>query len=109
MFTGSVTTSQLTVEIKGLKAPSGQLASLVALVESYNLAKLGSSLLDKLLSTQRMIDQSKPAQACESLDSFIAQVRAQAGNGGLSTVQSDALSAQATALKMTTCPELRRG
>jgi len=80
-----------TVHIKG--APE-QIADLIVLVDGYPLGKLGSSLHDKLVSTQRFLASGKRQQAKESLASFISQVAGQRGKG-LTPAQADALNAAA--------------
>jgi uncharacterized delta-60 repeat protein len=67
-----------------------QLAALIALVESYDLRMLGSSLTDKLTSVQRLLERGKTAQACANLEGFLNQVSAQRGKG-LTAAQADAL------------------
>lgn len=100
---GSVTISEMTIDLRGAKTPLGQLAELAALVESYGLDQLGSSLTDKLVTAQRMINQDKPTQACEALDSFIAQVEAQTG-GALTLSQATELITSAEEIKTAVCP-----
>ena len=56
-------------------------ADLIALVKSYSLGKLGTSLTDKLVTAQRMLEANKRRQAVETLDSFIHQVNAHKGKG----------------------------
>jgi hypothetical protein len=52
-------------------------ADLIALVESYGLGKLGTSLTDKLVKVQRMLESGKRKQAIHALDTFISHVNAQ--------------------------------
>ncbi|MBM2821461.1 MAG: hypothetical protein HW413_207 [Thermoleophilia bacterium] len=81
-----------------LITPSSEVTALIALVDSYNLGKLGTSLNDKLVTAQRMLAANKTKQACESLDSFLRQVKAQKGKG-LTVKQADDLTAGAQAIK----------
>ena len=76
-----------TVHVKGA---SEQVADLIALVDGYQLGKLGTSLHDKLVTVQRFLAAGKPRQAEENLESFIAQVNSQAGKG-LTQAQAAAL------------------
>jgi hypothetical protein len=77
-----------------VQGASEQIADLIALVESYELGKLGTSLRDKLIAAQRFLAAGKPRQAEDNLSGFIAQVSAQRGKA-LSDSQSDALAAAA--------------
>lgn len=54
-------------------------ADLITLVESYQLDGLGTSLMYKLGTVQRMLVNDMPQQACKTLDSFLNQVEAQTG------------------------------
>jgi len=56
-------------------------ADLIGLVKSYSLGKLGTSLTDKLVTVQRMLEANKRDQAIATLDSFLSQVKAQTGKG----------------------------
>jgi len=71
-----------------------QVADLLALVDSYQLGKLGTSLHDKLVTVLRFLDSEKPRQAEDNLAAFIAQVDAQRGKG-LTQEQADALETAA--------------
>jgi hypothetical protein len=84
---GNKATSSFTVHVKGA---GEQIADLIALVESYQLRKLGTSLRDKLVSVQRLLAAGKPRQAEETLTAFVSQVRAQRGKG-LTAERADAL------------------
>ncbi len=88
---GNSSTAPFTVHVRGADE---QVADLLALVESYDLGKLGTSLHDKLVTVQRFLAAGKPRQAEENLDSFIGQVEAQRGKG-LTAEQADALSSAA--------------
>ena len=70
----------------------------IGVVESYNLGKLGTSLTDKLTTAQRKLEANKTNQACESLDAFINQVKAQSGKG-LTIGRAAELAAGAEAIK----------
>lgn len=70
------------VEIEGpAVAPAARLTGLIAVVEEYQLAQFGSSLVDKLRTARRLLDARKLGQASDVLDSFVNQVRAQEGKG----------------------------
>jgi WD40 repeat protein len=73
-----------------VRGAAEQLVDLIALVESYGLGKLGTSLRDKLVTVQRFLAAGKPRQAEENLATFISQVEAQRGKG-LTAGQADAL------------------
>jgi len=80
-----------TVHVKGAEE---QVADVIAVVDGYQLGKLGSSLHDKLVTVQRFLAAGKPQQAMENLASFISQVDAQRGKG-LTPSQADALTSAA--------------
>jgi HYR domain len=88
---GNAASASFTVHVKGA---SEQVADLLALVDSYGLSKLGSSLQGKLATAQELLAARKPRRAEETLKAFIAQVKAQAGKG-LSEEQADALTTSA--------------
>ena len=71
---------------------------LIALVKSYSLGKLGTSLTDKLVTVQSMLAANKRNQAIETLDSFISQVKAQKGKG-LTIEQATELTNRAKDIK----------
>jgi ELWxxDGT repeat protein len=71
-----------------------QIDELAQLVKRYGLAKLGSSLSDKLGAAQRQLTAGKRRQAEETLGAFLAQVDAQRGKG-LTASQADAVTAGA--------------
>lgn len=73
----SITTT-FTVHVQGAWE---QVGGLIAAISSYDLATLGTSLTDKLVTVQRMLVAGKRSQARANLDSFIAQVKTQSGNG----------------------------
>ena len=73
-----------------MKGSSEQISDLLALVDSYGLGKLGTSLHDKVVTVQRFLAADKNRQAEDNLASFIAQVDAQRGKG-LTSTQADAL------------------
>jgi hypothetical protein len=58
-----------------------ELAGLISQVDSLHLSQLGTSLRDKLATAQRMLVSGKVRQACENLDSFLGEVKAQTGKG----------------------------
>jgi hypothetical protein len=63
------------------KSAAELLADLITLVDSYQLATLGTSLEAKLMTVQQMLADHKLRQACENLGSFLNQVNAQTGKG----------------------------
>jgi hypothetical protein len=75
-----------------------EIADLIAQVDSLNVGKLGTSLHDKLATAQRMLASGKVKQACENLDSFLGQVKAQTGKG-LTVDQGRSLTAGAREAK----------
>ena len=75
-----------------------QVDDLISQVGSYRLAKLDASLLDKLVTVQKLLTSSKPTQACENLSTFLQQVRAQAGKG-LTPAQALALTTDAQRIR----------
>lgn len=74
-----------------------QLDDLIALVNSYALDQLGTSLQDKLASARRFLLAGKPSQAAEKLAAFIAQVEAQRGKA-ITGEQADTLTSAARLL-----------
>ena len=82
----------------GQKSAPEMVADLIILVKSYKLGTLGTSLTDKLVTVQRMLANGKSKQACENLDSFLSQVKAQKGKG-LTVDQAKALTDGARAIK----------
>jgi len=75
-----------------------QIDDLLALVKSYDLSTLGTSLQDKLTIAQKLLAEGKRAPACEVLVSFLNQVNAQRGKW-LTTVQADALATDARRIR----------
>lgn len=88
---GNSSSGSFTVHVKGA---SEQVADLLALVDSYQLDKLGTSLQDKLVTVQQFLAAGKPRQAEENLAAFVAQVTAQRGKA-LTEEQADALETAA--------------
>jgi hypothetical protein len=84
-------TASFVIHVQGVDE---QLVQLIATVDSYKLAQLGSSLHDKLSSVQKFRTAGKTSQACVSLASFLNQVRSQTGKG-LTSAQGADLSASA--------------
>jgi hypothetical protein len=84
---GNVVTETFRVHVQGSRE---QVADLTALVDSYALGKLGTSLHDKLAAVQRFLEAGKNRQAEDNLAAFISQVNAQRGKG-LTPTQADAL------------------
>ena len=61
--------------------PLELLADLTASVDALALGRLGSSLHDKLVTVERMLEANKSRQACAALESFTNQVEAQTDKG----------------------------
>ena len=80
------------------KDAAEMVADLIAVVEGYQLRKLGTSLHDKLITVQRLLVDDKTDKACDGLTSFINQVKAQQGKG-LSVDQAIELTARAQAIR----------
>jgi hypothetical protein len=92
---GNGSSASFTVHVKGA---SEQVTDLLALVDGYDLGTLGTSLHDKLVTVQRLLAANKPRRACENLNSFLNQVRAQRGKG-LTVEQADRLIADAQRIR----------
>jgi HYR domain/Kelch motif len=75
---GNTVTASFTVRVKGAVE---QVADVLELVDSYNLAKLGTSLQDKLVEVQEALSADMPSRACDKLAAFVGQVKAQSGKG----------------------------
>jgi chitinase len=73
-------------------------ADLIALVQSYGLDKLETSLTQKLVTVQRMLESDKRKQAIHALDTFINQVNAQKGKA-LTIEQANELTNRAQDIK----------
>jgi hypothetical protein len=84
---GNTASGEFAVHVKG--APE-QLSDLIALVESYELTRLGTSLQDKLSAAQELLTAGKPSEAKEALAAFIHQVNTQRGKA-LTIEQADQL------------------
>jgi uncharacterized delta-60 repeat protein len=92
---GNSSQGSFTVHVKD---SSEQVADLIALVDGYQLGKLGSSLQDKLVTVQRFLAAGKNQQSEENLAAFISQVKAQRGKG-LTEDRADALVTAAQRIK----------
>lgn len=88
-------TAALTVHVRGA---AEQTTLVLALVDSYGLGKLGTSLDDKLRAVSTLIAAGEPGEAAENLSAFVAQVNAQAGKA-LRTSQAAALTDAATRIQ----------
>jgi alpha-tubulin suppressor-like RCC1 family protein len=64
-----------------VKDANWQLEDVLGLLQSWNLGKLGTSLMDKLHMAQRFNAEGRLKQACDNLESLLAQVSAQTGKG----------------------------
>jgi probable HAF family extracellular repeat protein len=93
-------TSEAHAVIWTLKTPLDQVTDLIALVDSYELDKLGTSLPDKLASVKQMLEAGDNAQACKQLNAFLNEVKAQSGKG-LTSEQADELTARTVTLRNT--------
>ena len=82
-----------------MKGVPEQLTDMLALVESYQPGRLGTSLTDKLTTVMRFLDASKLRQASENLDAFINQVKSQSGSG-LTADQAAELVMRAERIKL---------
>jgi hypothetical protein len=92
---GNNSTATLTVHVRGA---TEQTTLLLALVESYQLQKLGTSLSDKLTTVSTLIAAGKSREAAATLAAFVSQVNAQAGKA-LTTSQAAALTDAATRIQ----------
>jgi probable HAF family extracellular repeat protein len=90
--TGNRATASFNIHARGA---SEQVTRLIALVATYQLAQLGTSLTDKLGLASGDLAASQPADAAEMLRAFTNQVKAQSGKA-LTTQQAGALQAAAT-------------
>jgi len=93
--TGNSSTATFTVHVRGA---AEQTTLLLALVDSYGLDKLGTSLDDKLTTASTQIAAGKSGEAAENLSAFVSQVNAQAGKA-LTTSQATALTDAATRIQ----------
>ena len=92
---GNQASASFKVHVKG---GSEQVTDLQALITSYGLGTLGTSLNDKLTTVQRMLAANKTNQACSSLDAFLNQVNAQTGKA-LSQAQAPEVRLAAVRIK----------
>ena len=88
---GNSASGQFTVHVRGADE---QIENLMALVDSYELDMLGSSLNAQLMAAQRLLAAGRAGTAEEVLTAFVLEVRAQRGKG-LTDEQADALEAAA--------------
>lgn len=95
-FSGSYPSSAAVI----WKQPSlvDQVADLIALVDSYQLKALGTSLHDKLVAVQDLLKANKPKEASGKLTAFMNQVKAQTGKG-LTPAQAAELTSRAQDIK----------
>jgi len=77
-FSGNTGSASFVVHLRGA---AEQMTNLSATLHGFNLAKLGTSLDDKLTAAQRFLAANKPQQACGSLSDFSSQVQSQSGKG----------------------------
>src|SRR5262249_24718262 len=92
---GNRSSATFTIHVRGA---AEQTNLLVALVDSYGLDKLGTSLDDKLTSVSTLLAAGKTSDASESLSAFVNQVKAQSGKA-LTTSQAAALVDAATRIQ----------
>jgi probable HAF family extracellular repeat protein len=83
---GNPSTASFTVHVRG---SAEQIGNLLTMLDGFTLAKLGTSLHDKLVTAQRQLAANKPKQACETLTSFVSQVESQSGKGLTARQASD--------------------
>jgi hypothetical protein len=95
---GVYATADSGVTLIEVKTPQQLVSELIALVQSYELGKLGTSLTDKLATVKRMLDAGKPTQAVENLNTFIKQVKSQDGKE-LTPDQATALTRAASDIR----------
>jgi hypothetical protein len=88
-------TATFTVHVRGAVE---QTTLLLALVDSYGLDKLGTSLDDKLTTVSTLIAAGNSRDAAEKLSAFVSQVSAQAGKA-LTTSEAAALTDAATRIQ----------
>jgi hypothetical protein len=81
----------LEIDCARFMTASEQINSLISLVDSYHLTKLGTSLEDKLGTAERLLSAGKETQAKDNLHSFIGQIEAQRGKA-LTEAQADTLT-----------------
>ena len=84
---GNTSSATFTVHVRGA---AEQTKMLVALVDSYGLDKLGTSLHDKLTSVSTLLAAGNMSDAADTLSAFDAQVNAQSDKA-LTTPQAAAL------------------
>ena len=75
-----------------------QLAEALALLQSYNLQRLGNSLPHKLEDARAFLAAGATSDACETLTGFLNQVRAQSGKA-LTVEQATELRLRATRIR----------
>jgi hypothetical protein len=95
---GVYATADSPVTVTEVKTPQQLIGDLVALVQSYELGKLGTSLTDKLATVKRMLNAGKRSQAVENLDALVKQVNSQDGKG-LTHEQASALTSAALKIR----------
>ncbi len=92
---GNSAAVQFTVTVRSAATMASALA---AQVQALGLKTLGNSLTSKAVSIQASIAAGNTATACQTLQDFINQVKAQSGKA-LTKTQADALIASATAIR----------
>jgi sugar lactone lactonase YvrE len=88
----NTSTASFVVHVRGA---AEQLTNLSAILDGFNLAKLGTSLHDKLVAAQGFLAANKSHQACASLADFYSQAQSQSGKG-LTMSQASYLSGSAS-------------
>jgi hypothetical protein len=81
-----------------VKNADWQLFDTINLVESWNLGKLGSSVIDKLVTARKFNEAGKTKQANDTLNGLLNQIASQSGKG-LTTEQADGLIARVTRIQ----------
>jgi hypothetical protein len=93
--------SQLTL-LHREKTAVEQISDLIAVIDDYELDRLGSTLRSKLSTAARKLESKKPEPACSILTAFIKQVTARSGQG-LTVAQAEELTVRAEDIKSAAC------
>jgi hypothetical protein len=88
------------IALSGSATVPASVANLIALVDSYELSRLGASLHEKLVAAQELVLAGNSSGACTRLNAFLAEVAAQSGKA-LTVEQANALTSGATQLEAT--------
>jgi hypothetical protein len=77
---------------------TGNSLTLTALIESWNSAGLGRTLLSRIDTVRRSLAAGKKAQACTNLNSLLADINALT-NKGLTAAQASELKTRVVRIK----------